>query len=269
MYYKSRVCPVCGDVIYYNLQSSFSHANKRNSKCKKCRTEEIKNPVKNGFYGKKHTEETKRKISAKDHSYKKTERFSQSVKDGYRGNANRKSHYDCWVEKYGKEEAEKRHAEESKKKSENSKGKNNPMYGKPAPQGSGNGWKGWYIGTFFRSLRELTWMIKSDDNGISWRVAEKSTDAIAYTDPMGIERNYYPDFRTDNALIECKPNKLSDTPSVKSKRLAAIEWCKNNGLTYEIVDPGIIDSKRLFELIDNGSVEIMEKYKDRVNEYRE
>ncbi|MBR4316812.1 MAG: hypothetical protein IKP65_07630 [Alphaproteobacteria bacterium] len=40
-----------------------------------------------------------------------------------------------------------------KKYSEKSKGKNNPMYGKPAPKGSGNGVSGWYKGWFFRSLR--------------------------------------------------------------------------------------------------------------------
>jgi hypothetical protein len=34
------------------------------------------------------------------------------------------------------------------------------MYGKPSPQGSGNGWSGWYKGKYFRSIMELSFIVE-------------------------------------------------------------------------------------------------------------
>ena len=39
------------------------------------------------------------------------------------------------------------------------RGKNNHMYGKPSPNGSGNGWSGHYGSFYFRSLLELSFLI--------------------------------------------------------------------------------------------------------------
>lgn len=41
---------------------------------------------------------------------------------------------------YGKEKA----VELKEKLSERFSGEGNPMFGKPSPEGSGNGWSGWY-----------------------------------------------------------------------------------------------------------------------------
>ena len=70
-----------------------------------------------------------------------------------------KNFYDIWLEKYGKEIADERLKNFKEKQSLWKIGIGNPMYGKPSPVGSGNGWSGWYKGWFFRSLLELSYMI--------------------------------------------------------------------------------------------------------------
>ena len=89
-------------------------------------------------------------------------------------------------ELYGKEKAE----EIKKKISKRSSGSNNPMFGKPSPQGSGNGWSGWYKGFFFRSLLELSFLVKSNISEIENAEYIK----IKYIDENGKERNYLPDY---------------------------------------------------------------------------
>lgn len=66
----------------------------------------------NHFYGKKHTEETRRKIS-ENH--------------GMRG----RSCHDVWEEQHGKEEADKRKTTMLQRRSASLSGAQNPMYGKP------------------------------------------------------------------------------------------------------------------------------------------
>ena len=64
-----------------------------------------------------------------------------------------------------------KHSQEALIKISNaSKGKNNPMYGKPSPQGSGNGWSGWYKGIYFRSLLYSSFMSSIDNLFISFSV---------------------------------------------------------------------------------------------------
>ena len=79
------------------------------------------------------------------------------------------------------------------------------MYGKPSPQGSGNGWSGWYKGWYFRSLLELSYMILVIERfNISWSNGEKIK--ITYKNFSGINRNYFPDFLLNNKyIIEIKP----------------------------------------------------------------
>jgi hypothetical protein len=60
-----------------------------------------------------------------------------------------------YEELYGKEKANKMKNNLSILNS----GSKNKMYGKPSPQGSGNGWSGWYKGWYFRSLIELSYMV--------------------------------------------------------------------------------------------------------------
>lgn len=80
--------------------------------------------------------------------------------------------------RFGKEKANKMKKNLSNKFS----GSKNNMYGKPSPQGSGNGWSGWYKGWFFRSLLELSYMINViEKNGWKWENAESKKYKIPYT----------------------------------------------------------------------------------------
>ena len=202
-----RNCPICNKIINYSNIYAMRKADEKNSKCKSCGvklyiTDEIKqkmsdrvsgknNPMfgmlkeKNPFYGKKHTEETKKKMLLnKDYSIYKTEEFRNKISKITSGRNNPmfgKNFYDIWVEKYGKEVANDKLKDYKTKQSENNKGDKNKMFGKPSPNGSGNGWSGWYNGWFFRSILELSYMINIIEKyNISWKNAE-SDDCLLYT----------------------------------------------------------------------------------------
>lgn len=122
------------------------------------------------------------------------------------------------VKKYARLNFEQRYGhkkavEVKNKISKKTSGKNNPMYGKPAPNGSGNGWKGWYKGLFFRSLLELSFLIENKDKQVE--SAEKNKFKISYQDYDGKLRSYFPDFRIAQSLFECKPKTLWNTQTNK------------------------------------------------------
>ncbi len=133
---------------------------------------------------------------------------------------------------HGKEKAD----EIRKKISKRSSGENNPMYGKPSPQGSGNGWSGWYKDWFFRSLLELSYMINViEKNGWIWESAESKKYKIPYMVDDG-ERNYFCDFLiNNNQLTEIKPKNLRNSKLVVIKEEAATKWCEEHNLLYKIV----------------------------------
>ena len=97
-----RKCPKCDCEITYTNKFNMNSANKKNSKCKSCGLKEImtddvkkrmserfkgeNNPMfgkfgkLNPFFGKKHTEETKKKMHEnRDYSVYKTEEFRQKI----------------------------------------------------------------------------------------------------------------------------------------------------------------------------------------------
>lgn len=169
-------------------------------------------------------------------------------------------------EMYGEEEA----LRIKKKLSKATSGKNNPMFGKPSPQGSGNGWSGWYKGWYFRSLRELSYMINViEKNNLKWESAEKKKYRIPYINWEGTERNYFADFIIGNNLIEIKPKKLINTDTVNRKRKAAEKFCKNIGLQYLLLSEEDFDSLSQHEiknLIDNGIIKFIDRYEKRYSE---
>jgi len=89
-----------------------------------------------------------------------------------------------WEEFYGKEKSNKLKQNMSIRTS----GENNPMYGKPSPQGSGNGWSGWYKGWYFRSLKELSYMINIIERfHLKWENGEQKKYRIEYKDWKGLK----------------------------------------------------------------------------------
>ena len=98
MYY--RKCPKCNKEIPYKRKITINKAEKQNTNCKSC--------AKKGKRCKPFTEETRKRMSENhaDVSGKNNVMFGRCA-------------YDVWVEKYGKEEADKKRNDANNKKREN------------------------------------------------------------------------------------------------------------------------------------------------------
>jgi Zn-finger nucleic acid-binding protein len=283
-----RLCPNCKEEINYKTKYNIEKAEANNSLCRRCInkkvwTSELRKKISkkysgegNPFFNKHHTDESKekyrisRKKSYKNSKYK-TKEFRKKLSESVSGEKNGmygKSVYDVWVEKYGKEKADKLEKERSKKISKSMSGKNNPMYGKPSPQGSGNGWSGWYKGWFFRSLKELSYMINVIERfNLKWESCEKGKFAIEYVDVNDKKRNYFPDFLIENKyIVEIKPKKLWNSFNIKLKQKAAEKWCNKNGYVYKIRDIELNEDK-ILELYKKGDIKFMKKYNDKIIGY--
>lgn len=279
-----RNCPNCGEQLGYTNIKNRNHSEKTNKFCRKCRSKEVNNREEsiksksefakkhysgkgNPFYGKHHTKKTKQKMkeAEKCYDYVKSKKYKDKMSEVTSGKNNGmygRTFYDIWVEKYGKEYADKKLIEYKKKQSINFSGKNNPMYGKPSPMGSGNGWGGWYKGWYFRSLRELSYMIQViEKNNYKWSSAEKKKFCIKYKDYNGSSKTYRPDFFVnDNLLIEIKPKELMNTPNNILKKNAAIKFCKKNGYEYRVVDIKILKTEQIIKLYELCKIRFIDKY---------
>jgi hypothetical protein len=278
----TKNCPDCGCIQAYTSKKSLNSYIKKNKKCRSCvqkgkklgikLTEDHKSKISkaskgenNGFYNKTHSVETKIKLS----NQKKGIKLSQAHKDAIsKGNirpmAGRSLH-SLWLEKHGKEIADQKLSEFKSKISLSTSGKNNPMYGKPAPSGSGNGWKGWYKGIYFRSLLELSFLINYIERfNMKFESGEKAKWAIEYVKMDGVTGTYFPDYIiNDKYMIEIKPKNLINTPSIKAKTSAAIEFCKNHGLKYKIFEPVKLNETIILELHKNNIIKFTKIYEDR------
>jgi len=287
-----RMCPECKKEIQYKTYMSWYSSCKRNKLCGSCThkkghakpwTEERRLECSrrnsgegNPFYGKHHSEESKTKyVNSRKKSYNvskyKTQEFKEKQSKINSGKNNffyGKSLYDIFIKKYGKEIADKKWENRKKQISIKNGGKNNPMYGKPSPQGSGNGWSGWYNGWFFRSLRELSYMINVIERfNMKWQTMEKKRFSIPYIDWEGTNRNYFPDFLIeDKYVVEIKPKKLWNSPSILAKRKSAELWCIDNGYKYKIVEPKILTESKILNLHKNGKIKFLEKYEMKFKE---
>ena len=265
-----RICPQCHIDIVYNRLSSYCCAKKLNSNCIKCRNSNRIGSG-NGFYGKHHSNEVKEATSIRTKNNKTFQ--SQEFKDKIskvskaRGFLGGRSSYQILIDTYGKEEADIRYQNTINKWKISSSGSNNTMYGKPSPKKCGNGWSGWYKGKFFRSLRELSYIVNVlEPSGKEWKSAENIR--IPYKNYDGSDRTYSPDFICDGELIEIKPQRLINTPLVKLKSDAATQYCNENNLKFSILDIEVIDMQVLDNLINNRSLILTERTTDKYNEYR-
>lgn len=269
-----RKCPSCKATISYKTKQAFQNAVKKNTSCKKCTaTKNLKDmhlkmrsgEIPYGFQGKSHSIETSTSISNSVKLAHKEGRLDVSGKNNgmfgksYESNKKGKS-YD---EIYGKEKSN----EIKRKLSKLSTGKNNPMYGKPSPQGSGNGWSGWYNDWYFRSLRELSYVVNVIERfNLKWKSAESIK--IPYINENGEAKNYFPDFLiNDKYLIEIKPKKLFKSAQVIQKKTAAEEYCKRNKLIYKLISPRILTDLELIELVNQKKIKFLPRYHKKFLEY--
>jgi TnsA-like endonuclease N terminal/NUMOD3 motif len=163
---------------------------------------------------------------------------------------------------YGDERA----TEYKKKLSRASSGKNNSMYGKPSPQGSGNGWSGWYKGKYFRSFLELSFIINVlEKQKLIWDTGERARYNIPYTDYKGTDRSYYPDFIIENSIIvEIKPHNLRNSKDILLKEEAAKKWCKKHNFEYRIIDEvEKLSDDEIRILHDNELVKFINRYEEK------
>lgn len=260
-----RICKGCNRKVYHKNVKNRIRQENNNKLCVKCWgliKEDMYKGEGNPFYGKTHSEETinyyKRIHKGKRYSKRTEFKKGQVIED-------KKSVYYYWKIKYGKEEADKRSKEWRNKLSIANSGSNNPMYGKPSPIGSGNGWSGWYKSWYFRSLLELSYMIYVIERfKIPWEKAESKNYKIEY-EFNGVKKNYYADFILDNKyLIECKPKRLWKSEINKSKFSYAKKYCENNGLIFKVIDCYKIQLNELIELYLNGDISFVTKYEEKI-----
>lgn len=246
-----RNCPKCNAELTYKNKNYCKRMEKQRKLCLSCA---VTKACKTKDWTPYRTPEFKEKIS-KLSSGKNNPMYGKTV-------------YDTWIKKYGQIEADRRLNKLKIKHSTNNTGKGNPMYGKPSPGGSGYGWKGWYKGWFFRSLRELSYMINVIEvNNQSWITAESDKYRIQYKDLLGNERTYCADFIVDNKyMIEIKPKKLHKTKLIQIKAKAAKKFCKNNNLKYKLIDTKKLTSQEIKDLHNNGSITFTNRYEQKYQE---
>ncbi len=261
-----RNCPTCSKEIEHTNKSNCLAAIRLQSNCRSCQAKK-KIGNKNPFFGKHHNEESRKKISRfnlEDRIW--TEDFKNTARCNLSKITNNKSLHSIWVEKFGKDIADQKLIDLKKKHSNNNSGKNNPMFGKPSPQGSGNGWSGWYNEWYFRSIRELSFMINFiEKNNLLWKTPDKEFK-IPYTDYNGKDRFYFPDFIIGNKVIEIKPLKLQNSPQVLAKKNAAELFCKSLNMLYEIIDPELLSDHEIGELYFSKKIKFLPKYDEKFKE---
>jgi hypothetical protein len=282
----SKKCPSCSKEIKYTTKGALTLSIKRNCRCKSCvMKERVKDPndglgakkgKENTFFGKKHSPEAINKIKQtklknKDSHLYYTKEYKEKMSFQNSGSKNPmygKSLKSIWLKKYGEEETLKRIEAKRKKVSKAMSGKNNPQYGKAAPKKSGNGWNGWYKKFFFRSLRELSYVIKYlEKENLKWVTGESLR--IPYLNYKKQRRTYSPDFIIEEKLIvEIKPIKLHNSPDVVSKKNAMIEYCESRNMEYKIIDWELISVEELDSLVLNGDVTLTDRTKKKLEEYK-
>lgn len=286
----TRDCPNCGCAITHRSRRSCRQCEREERLCRSCGakarikkygygdafSEFTKKGCNTGsdnpFYGKTHSEETKEKIRNRDKSFFKSPQYKKKMSDLSKGSNNPMygvSFYDKWVCKYGKLKADDLMDKFREKQSRNNSGENNNMFGKPSPQGSGNGWSGWYKGWFFRSLLELSYMIRViEKEGHSWISAETSNLRIKYEDWNGNQRTYCADFFLDEQmLVECKPTRLHKSKSVILKQKAAIDFCDKKGYVYVLTDCDRIKDEEIKSLRKAELVKFTDRYEKKFQDH--
>lgn len=143
----------------------------------------------------------------------------------------------------------------------------NGMYGKPSPTGSGNGWSGWYDGYYFRSLKELSFLVLYIKRfNFSYINGEKLR--IPYIDCNGINKTYAPDFIiNEKYIVEIKPKYLFNALNVKLKAKYAIEYAKKHNMVFKMIDPVSLNMEEIIKLVDSGKLKFLNRYQEKYLNY--
>jgi len=261
-----RVCNFCGEKTTHKDVKNRIRCENENKKCNKCMAkikQEKYAGINNPFFGKHHTDDVKKYFK----NIHKGKRYSINT-EFKKGNINiyQKTNYEWWVINYGEKIANEKNDKFKEKLSIINSGVNNPMYGKPSPIGSGNGWSGWYKGWYFRSLLELSYMLFVIERfNLKWENGEKKKNKITYV-LNGVSKNYFPDFIIENKyVVECKPKKLQNTEINKLKAQFAKNDCAKKNLIFKYVDCFKIKKEELIKLYLEGKIKFIKKYEEKIN----
>lgn len=271
-----RKCPSCEREMLYKNIKSYEYAVLINSTCKPCSNRGERNAMfgkigeLNPMFGKRHSVQSleKMRLSKIGKSYHTIEsklKISNYQKDNapMRG----RSVYSVWLEKYGKEIADVKLKDYKSKQSFNSAGVKNPMFGKPSPIGSGNGYSGWYEKRYFRSLRELMFLVYAKRFNLKIISLEKKSAGLRYVDYTGQPRTYFADYLVnDKYFLEIKPKSLWGTPLNKLKFTKGKEHCVKNNLKFKIMDPPL-NFKLISTLHSTGEIKFLPKDEIRFTVY--
>ena len=146
-------------------------------------------------------------------------------------------------------------------------GKDNAQFGKPAHNGSGNGWSGYYKGKYFRSLLELSFIVNFlEKNNLIYKSAEQAKYAIPYINLENKNRNYFADYITGRELIEVKPKLAAKWESNKCKFKAAKNWCRKNNMVFKIYDHTMFEQlkeEQLKKMYEEGIIVWIDRYENK------
>jgi hypothetical protein len=280
-----RICSCCGKEMKYKTKASFSTVCSRNPvpKCKSCALSGIKKPAwsndrkekmaermsgpNNPMYGKTFIDVWEGKYSQTEVLEKRKEHSTRTSVNNAKPMAG-VSVYRVWLSKYGQEDADLKMMALKQKMSERFSGPRNPMFGKPAPVGSGNGWSGWYDGFHFRSFLELCYIHSLTLKNISFESAEKKKYAIQYN-YNEVSRTYFCDFHLldDGIFVEVKPKSLKNIGANECKFTAAKNLLGDKFVILTEDDIPRLTKETVRFLIDSNVVIFNDSCKEKVEKY--
>jgi hypothetical protein len=267
---KESICVKCGNVRHIRKYQ------KDTSLCIKCvnvgrkHSEEtnIKNSERNkgkgnGFYGKKHSDESKLKCG----QYERTEEQKQQASQSIKLVTNTRPVFDIWEEKFGTDVANQKEQSRRTKISKKVSGENNPMYGKPSPTGSGNGWSGWYKEQYFRSILELSYLKYLYDNNIRFESGEQKKYSIPYIID-GVKRNYFCDyFLIDSDMfVEIKPKALLNSKDNLLKFETAKKVLCDRFIIKTEDDLKKLTDIEILDMYNNQEIKWLDRYQKKFEE---
>lgn len=128
--------------------------------------------------------------------------------------------------------------------------------------------KGYYKGWFFRSLKELSYALLCEKNGLTWRGAETAEFTVEYIDLYGKKRKHYPDFFVDeHIVVEVKPRRHQKGKLVQLKAEAMKAFCASKGYTYMMVSPRKVNKEELEQLIKNNKITFTDECDSKIGTY--
>ncbi|MDF2534860.1 MAG: hypothetical protein K0R18_1019 [Bacillales bacterium] len=280
-----RDCPNCQKEILYKIEKNFTRAITNNTFCVKCSKSkqintmktrkvethfirncpkcsiEIRHTSKRSFEGAKYYEKFCKKCAVQFKAMSKLIEKSSGKNNSMFG----KSFYDIWVEKFGEDEARQKESNRRRKISNATSGENNPMYGRPSPVGSGNGWSGYYKGVYFRSIIELSFLKYLIDSNVRYENGEKKKHKIEYN-LNGKILNYFPDYYLldSNEYVEIKPKKLLSTKKNAAKFDSAIKKFGDKFKVLTEEDVSLLQIEEMYELYMKKEVVFIERYNEKI-----